>query len=317
MPLDLNLLTALDALLEEGSVSGAADRLHLSAPAMSRTLGRLRRVTGDQVLVRTGRTMTPTPRAVAMRAQVHELLQQAEAVLSRERELDLGTLERTFTVRWHDALTTAVGPALLAVIRAEAPGVRLRLPAEPGGDSDDLRRGHVDVEAGATAPAWAELSSELLGHDDLVVVARAGHPLLRGGLSLQRYAVAEHVTVSRRGRLRDPVDEMVTRRVVAAAPTTIAALHLVSGSDLMSVVPRRATASLLAMLGLTTCPLPVPMAPIPLYLQWHQRNDGDRAHAWLRDRIRTVLRDAGLGNPAGSRPARPDQARPDQAASVA
>src|SRR3954465_11323365 len=101
---DLNLLTALDALLEEGSVAGAAARLRLSAPAMSRTLGRIRRATGDQILVRTGRTMTPTPYAIAIREQVHELLQQVQGVLAPSRELDLTTLERTFTLRWHDSL---------------------------------------------------------------------------------------------------------------------------------------------------------------------------------------------------------------------
>ena len=114
MQLDLNLLTALDALLEEGSVAGAAERLHVTAPAMSRSLGRIRRATGDQILVRTGRTMTPTPYAIAVREQVHDLVQQARGVLAPSREIDLATLERTFTLRWHDALVALSGPALLA-----------------------------------------------------------------------------------------------------------------------------------------------------------------------------------------------------------
>src|SRR5688500_18733448 len=99
MQLDLNLLTALHALLEEGSVTGAADRLRLSAPAVSRNLGRIRRLTGDDILVRTGRTMTPTPYALAVREQVAELVRQANAVLAPSRELDLAALERTFTLQ--------------------------------------------------------------------------------------------------------------------------------------------------------------------------------------------------------------------------
>src|SRR5919199_290295 len=106
MQLDLNLLTALDALLEEGSVTGAAERLRLSAPAVSRTLGRIRRLTGDDILVRTGRTMTPTPYALAVREQVGDLVRQANAVLAPRRELDLATLTRTFTLRCHDAIAT-------------------------------------------------------------------------------------------------------------------------------------------------------------------------------------------------------------------
>src|SRR3569833_2078633 len=127
--LDLNLLTALDALLEEGSVAGAAQRLHVTAPAMSRTLGRIRHATKDQILVRTGREMLPTPYAMGIRAEVHRLVQQAHAVLAPEREVDLSTLERVFTVEWHDAATVAICPALLADVRSRAPGERLRVLA--------------------------------------------------------------------------------------------------------------------------------------------------------------------------------------------
>src|ERR1700678_17207 len=110
--LDLNLLTALDALLEEGSVSGAAERLHLSQPAVSRALGRLRRITGDQILVRAGQRMLPTPYAEEIRGEVHTLLGRSRAVLSSVRAFAPGTLERTFTLRASDALALAVLPVL-------------------------------------------------------------------------------------------------------------------------------------------------------------------------------------------------------------
>src|SRR3954471_15354795 len=99
MQLDLNLLTVLDALLEEGSVLGAADRLHLSSPAVSRSLGRIRKLTGDDILVRTGRTMTPTPYALAIREQVSGLVRQANAVLAPSRDLNVAALERIFTLQ--------------------------------------------------------------------------------------------------------------------------------------------------------------------------------------------------------------------------
>ncbi len=152
MHVDLNLLTALDALIEERSVSAAAARLHLSQPAMSRTLGRIRDATGDPILVRTGRTMTLTPRALALRQEVQALVQRAHAVFAPERELDLGKLERTFTLRCHDALTMALGALLLRVVEEQAPGVRLRLLAESPLDTDDLRHGRVDLEIGSAEP---------------------------------------------------------------------------------------------------------------------------------------------------------------------
>lgn len=255
MQLDLNLLTALDALLEEGSVTEAADRLYLSAPAMSRTLGRIRRVTGDQILVRTGRSMTPTPYALEVRERVHALVQQAHSVLGPHRELDLERLKRDFTLQCHDALTSALAPALLLATQAQAPGVRLRLLAEASVDTSDLRHGHVDLEAGAAEPTAPGVRSETIGSDRLVVALRADHPLGQGRLTLRRYANAAHITVSRRGRLHDPVDtaldeRRLERRVVAAAPTTIAALQIVASTDLVTVVPERMCRQTAAALAL-------------------------------------------------------------------
>ncbi|MEU9351502.1 LysR family transcriptional regulator [Streptomyces griseoloalbus] len=289
MQLDLNLLTALDALLEEGSVAGAAARLHVTAPAMSRSLGRIRKATGDQILVRTGRTMVPTPRALAMRAEVHALVLQAHQLLSAREELDLAALERVFTVRWHDALTAACGTALIAAVHRRAPGIQLRLPAEPGTDTPELRRGEVDLASSSSRPTLPDIRHRLVGRDELVVAVRPGHPLTEDGPpSLERYAAAEHLTVSRRGRLRDPIDDALTtrgleRRVVAAVPTIALALQLAHDTDLALAVPDAVTRAARDHLGLITLPLPLHMPAVPLYLSWHQRHDDDRAHTWLRD----------------------------------
>ncbi|WP_328666329.1 LysR family transcriptional regulator [Streptomyces sp. NBC_00322] len=295
MQLDLNLLTALDALLEEGSVGGAAARLHVTAPAMSRTLGRIRHATGDPILVRTGRTMVPTAHAQAIRAEVHALVHRARDVLSRQQEVDLATLERVFSVRWHDTLATACGPALVAAVHHRAPGVRLRLVAESSSDTPELRRGEVDLESSSTKPATPDSRHRFIGQDRLVVAARRGHPLAGQPLTIERYAEAEHITVSRRGRLRDPVDDALgalglERRVVTAAPTGATALHIAAGTDLVVAVPEAVTRSARESLDLLALPLPVEMPPIPLYLVWHQRYDNDPAHVWLRDQVCAAMR---------------------------
>ncbi|MET9694745.1 LysR family transcriptional regulator [Streptomyces sp. NPDC006514] len=288
MQLDLNLLTALDALLEEGSVAGAAARLHVTAPAMSRSLGRIRKATGDQILVRTGRSMVPTTRALAMRAQVHALVQQAHQLLSAQQELDLAALDRVFTVRWHDALTAACGTALITAVHRQAPGVQLRLSAEPGTDTPELRRGEVDLESSSGPPTLPDIRHRLIGRDRLVVAVRPGHPLTEGPLNLERYAAAGHLTVSRRGRLRDQIDDALTtrgleRRVVAAGPTTAFALQLALDTDLVVTLPDAVTRAARGQLGLVTLQPPLPLPEVPLYLLWHQRYDDDRAHTWLRD----------------------------------
>ncbi|WP_328862434.1 LysR family transcriptional regulator [Streptomyces sp. NBC_00306] len=298
MQLDLNLLAALDALLDEGSVAGAAERLHVTAPAMSRSLGRIRRTTGDQILVRTGRTMTPTPYAIAVREQVHELLQQVQSVLAPSRELDLTTLERTFTLRWHDSLVGLGGPALLAEVRRQAPGVRLRFIAESSTDTPELRRGEVDLEANANRPTQSDIRGELLAETGHVVVVRPDHPLARAkAVTLARYAEAEHITISRRGRFDNALDGALaqlglTRRVVATAPTEAAGLSFVRDSDLLVTAPESTTRSTAADLGLVLLPLPFELPPAPVYLSWHQRYDTDPAHAWLRNLARAALTEA-------------------------
>jgi DNA-binding transcriptional LysR family regulator len=293
MQLDLNLLTALDALLEEGSVMGAADRLHLSSPAISRTLGRLRKVTGDDILVRTGRTMTPTPWALTVREQVSDLLRQAQAVLAPSRELDLATLERTFTIQCLDALASAIAPPLLETIARQAPGVRLRFLAETAVDTDDLRHGRVDLEIGASGPALPEFRSETIGHDRLVLVLRPDHPYA-GRLDLAAYAAQPHVLVSRRGRLTDPVDAILAthglhRRVVAAVATTATAAQIVSRSDCVLTAPEAICRPLIEAFDLRTEALPISLPGPPMVCTWHQRYDSDTAHAWLREQVRAAL----------------------------
>jgi DNA-binding transcriptional LysR family regulator len=296
MQLDLNLLAALDALLEEGSVGAAADRLHVTSPAMSRTLGRIRKATGDQILVRTGRTMTPTPYAVSVREHVHELVQEAQTLLSPSRELDLASLERTFTLRWQDAVVDACGPDLLAAVRAEAPGVRLRFVAEASTDTPELRRGEVDLESNANEPTSPEIRSERVAEGRLALAVRAGHRLTRGRLTPERFATeADHIAVSRRGRTHDPMDELLAgmglkRRVVMTAPIGSTALRFVQSSDLVAVIPEIAARGVAADLGLVVLPLPIDIPLVPLYLSWHQRYDNDRAHVWLRGLARDALR---------------------------
>ncbi len=298
MQLDLNLLTALDALLEEGSVAGAAERLHVTAPAMSRSLGRIRRTTGDQILVRTGRTMTPTPYALSVREQVHDLLGQARGVLAPNRELDLATLERTFTLRWHDALVALSGPRLLTVVREQAPGVRLRFIAESSIDTPELRRGQLDLAADADRPSAPEIRADRIAETQHVIAVRHGHPLTEvETLTPERYAAAEHITVSRRGRLSNLLDDALARlalarHVVASAPTEQAALEFVRDSDLVVTIPQSTARTGAADLGLVLLALPLQLPPAAVYMSWHQRYDTDPAHIWLREHARTALTSA-------------------------
>lgn len=296
MHLDLNLLTAMDAMLEEGSVMGAADRLHLSQPAMSRTLGRIRKVTGDQIMVRTGRTMTPTPYAVAVRDEVHLLVRQAAALLRPQQQLDLATLERTFTIQSHEALIAALVGPLLSAVRAQAPGVLLRFLPEGPVDTNDLRQGRIDLELGGTEPTVPEVRHFVLATGKLVVAMRVGHPLQANPLTATTYAAADHVIVSRRGRTHDLIDEalaqqQLTRRVIATVPTSFAALRIAAGSDAVTAVPGGAATAVTEAFGLHITPVPLALPPLSAVCAWHQRFDTDLAHTWLRTLVRHLFDD--------------------------
>ncbi|MFD4601945.1 LysR family transcriptional regulator [Streptomyces sp. NPDC058464] len=293
--MDLNLLVALDALLEENSVAAAADRLHLSPPAMSRTLARIRKATGDDILVRTGRTMTPTPHALALREETRDLVTRATAVLTPVTALDLATLERSFTLRCHDALVSALAPLLTAAVAEAAPNVSIRLLAEPSADAADLARGHTDLEVAAAAPQRPEIAATHIGTDRMVAVMRADHPLATGTLTPQRFAEAEHVTVSRRGRLTGPIDAALAeiglrRRVRAALPTTAAALDLTARTTMLTAVAEQVCRPACTSLRLRARPLPLDLPPVPVIVAWHHRYDTDPAHTWLRTELQTALR---------------------------
>ena len=283
---DLNLLITLDVLLAEGSVARAARRLQLSPSAMSRALARLRETTGDPLLVRAGRGLVPTPRALELRDRVRVLVQDVESVLRPATQLDLMQLARTFTLRTSDGFAENFGPALLARASAEAPGVRLRFVQKTDKDSAPLREGAVDLETGIVSDnASPELRTRALFQDRFVGVMRAGHPLSQGKVTLARYASAQHVLVSRRNLQKGPVDDALASHGRERAIATIAggfstALALARGSDLIATVPERHTGSLRA--GMHTFALPFAMPAFTVSMLWHPRMDGDAAHRWLR-----------------------------------
>jgi len=205
---DFNLLVTLDVLLAEGSVARAARRLRLSPSAMSRALARLRETTGDPLLVRAGRGLVPTPRALELREQVGPLVQEAQALLRPAKRLNLKRLVRGFTLRSSEGFVENFGPALIARVSEQAPGVRLRFVPKLDRDSALLRDGSVDLETGVVGEATGpEVRTRALFRDRFIAVVRKGHPLGRGKLTPARYAAGKHILVSRQGADGGPMDE--------------------------------------------------------------------------------------------------------------
>ncbi|AGC45323.1 LysR family transcriptional regulator [Myxococcus stipitatus DSM 14675] len=286
---DANLLLALDALLREGSVMGAARRMNLSPPAMSRTLQRLRDATGDPLLVRAGRRMVPTPRALAMRERVQDAAREVCSLLGPPEALVLGTLSRTFTLRTSDYLLVVLGNALDRLVREEAPQVRLTFAPEGSEDVESLRSGDVDLDMGVQGQLGPELRVRKLFDDEMVAVVRQGHSLT-GAATPRRLVKVPHVVVSRRGKGKGVLDDALAkqglaRRVERIVPSYFSAARLVAGSDLIGIVPRRFAQEVAPGFGLRMLELGVELPRLTLSLAWHPRFDGDAAHQWLREGV--------------------------------
>jgi DNA-binding transcriptional LysR family regulator len=287
--LDLNLLTALDALLQDGSVVRAAARVGLTPPAMSRALGRLRVALDDPLLVRAGRRLVPTPRAAALRDRVHAAFAEARALLGPEAPPEPAQLHRRFTVRADDAVLAVIGPALLARLSAVAPGVTVVFAAEGDEDVAALREGHIDLDIGVQGDLAPEIRVRKLFDDHRVVLVRKrGSP--RRPLSLAAFARRPQVDISRRGRMRGPIDDALAahglvRRVVAVVSTHLAAAVLVAQSDAVSLVSSRFARSISRCLDVTWLPPPAALTTAAIAMAWHPRFDADASHAWFRDEV--------------------------------
>ena len=287
---DLNLLFTLDVLLAEGSVARAARRLRLSPSAMSRALARLRAATGDPLLVRAGRGLVASPRALELRDSVSQLVHDAEAALRPANKLDLGQLDRMFTLRASEGFVENFGARLLARVAEEAPGVRLHFQHKLDKTSGPLRDGSVDLETGVVDKTIGpEVRTQALFRDRYVGVVRAGHPLSEGEMTPARFAAEGHIHVSRRDDDKGPIDDVLAglgleRKIATIVGGFAAALALVRASDLVATVHERHTGILFT--GMYSFALPLPIPQFTVSLLWHPRLDGDPAHRWLRGCVR-------------------------------
>lgn len=289
---DFNLLLTLDVLLAEGNVARAAERLRLSPSAMSRALARLRETTGDPLLVRAGRGLVPTPRALELREKVSELVQDVEAALRPAETPDLATLERSFTLRTGEGFVENFGPSLLARMAEAAPGIRLGFVPKLDRDSSALRDGTVDLETGVLGSGMGpEIRVQALFRDRFIGVVRAGHPLGDAEITPSAFATGRHIGLSRRGLPHGPVDEALAalglqRKVVTTVGGFSTAVALARASDLIASVPERHTGNLRD--GMYSFVLPFPAPEITVSLFWHPRLHGDPVHRWLRKVILDV-----------------------------
>ncbi|MGW4062306.1 LysR family transcriptional regulator [Amycolatopsis sp. NPDC004747] len=292
--LDLNLLRVFDALLRDGSVTAAAERLHLSIPATSRALARLRRAMGDPILVRAGRGLAPTPFALRTAPRVRSLLEEAAALVNTD--VSPATLERTFTIRINDGVAATLATAAADATAAAAPGVTLRFVAEGTESTEALRDGSIDLDIGVGGHPAPDIRTAVLYRDRLVAAVRADSPLGRSRKpALAQLCRHPHVAASRRGLARGPLDDALAeaglqRHVAAVVPTAAVAALVVASSPYVGLLPQRLAEQYAGLLGLRWFPVPADLPELEVRLSWHARLDADPPQQWLRTTLRDALR---------------------------
>lgn len=297
--LDLNLLVVLEAIHAEGSLTRAAQRLHLSQPALSHALARLREALDDPLFLRQGNRMVPTPRTQRLMGPLHEALGLIGDAVQEGARFDPATARQEFRLGLRDVFEATTLPALLGVIAREAPGVRLAsVRADRRELEADLADGRLDIALDVLLPLApdGDIRREPLSRDRLMVVARRGHPgIRRGKLSLESYLAAGHLLVSSRRRGPGFEDQELARlgherHIVLRCQHYFAACRVVEGTDYLLTMPAQYAALANAGLGNVLLEMPVALPPMDVHLYWHESRDSDPANRWLRRQVSALFR---------------------------
>jgi DNA-binding transcriptional LysR family regulator len=281
--IDLNLLTSLDALLEERNVTRAAKRLGLTQPAVSHALRRLRDVLDDPLLVRSKTGMTATPRALELRPAVRAALEAAEVVLGAPTKFDPATAERVFTISMADQQSFLLLPKLVDRLDREAPGIRLDVRAVMA----DAIATEIDLAIGVFDHTPPNVHDEPLWKESFVCVLRKNSPGARGPLDRKRYLALPHLVVAPRGTPGSRVDDVLTRagerrKVALRVPTFLVAPYIVATTDLVWTAPIGIAREFVDVLPLVIRDPPIRLDGFSVMLRWHARMDRDPGLAWLR-----------------------------------
>jgi DNA-binding transcriptional LysR family regulator len=293
---DLELLRVLDAILSEGGVTRAAERLNLSQSAISHSLARLRLMFGDPLLSREGRKLVPTPLAREQVTPLRQGLEALDRLVAGAGRFDPATSEAQFTISLRDPTETLMLPAIMGRIARAGRGIDLRtVQVRRRNVESALRAGTVSLAIDIALPLADSVRRQKISADRAVVVMRRGHPALRQGLTLERYLEQDHIMVTsrRQGPGLEDVElskRGLSRRIRLRCRNYLAALRAVAASDLVLTMAERYAPILSAGLRTETVSFPFRMPTLDLYLYWHASADGDAANLWLRGLVIDAFR---------------------------
>lgn len=293
--LDLNLLKVFDAVMTELNVTRAADRLHMTQPAVSNALKRLRRLLNDELFAKVPSGVLPTPKALELWQSLREALTQIRQTIE-PGDFDPAIATLTFTIGMNDFSANVVLPKLISVCEESAPAINIRtIPTTYINAVTQLEKAEIDIAIGVFPDSSPRLRSQLLFTSPFTCVMRRHHPLAKQLITLEQYVQAKHLIVTPTGEPTGCIDSILLeqglkRRIMLAVNQFAVAPQLVAGSDLLAVLPTRIVemSSIFDQLHLT--PPPLEILPSNLKMMWHERNHSDSSQAWLRSQLVNLCR---------------------------
>ncbi|OUL20726.1 LysR family transcriptional regulator [Nostoc sp. RF31YmG] len=292
--IDLNLLVVFDALMSERHVTRAGERLGLSQPATSNALARLRKLTNDDLFVRTNAGLQPTPLAIALAQQIQPALRQIQTALSREQNFDPTTSDHLFAIGMTDYVEFTVLPLLLERLERVAPNIKIQIRS---GDRQHLLSlldaGEVDLICGLFPEQIAWHEAQLLFQERYVCVCRQDHPLIGDSLSLEDFVAAAHLLVSIQEDMVGRVDKLLaeknlSRHITISIPHFLVAPSILARTNLIATLAERVAQAFANSQNLKVLPCPLPMQGFSVFMRWHRSTRDRAAHTWLRGIIAEV-----------------------------
>lgn len=297
--IDLNLFRVMDAVFEHGGISGAARHLHLSQPAVSHALARLRRQWGDPLFVRQGNLMVPTELTRRVIGEVQAHLRGLQSLMDQADAFDPRTLDMTLKLGMRDVLEAITLPPLIASLGQVAPRVKLASVRVPRDELERaLTQGEVDLLIDRQRRVAGRIKGVHLADETLAVLMRKGHPLSKKRFDLAAYFKCQHVMVTMQPDQPDPLQAVWAalgqgeRDVILRCQHYFAAANVVAHSDALLTLPRTYAKELTAALPLSLRELPATMPPLGIWMYWHAERDTDPVHRWLRDSVAQGAREA-------------------------
>ena len=287
--MDLNLLVVFQAVFEERQISAAARRLSLTQSAVSNALARLRRTFGDELFVRAGAGMQPTPLAEHLAEPIAAALANITLALNRPAPFDPPTSERQFVIAMTDVAEIYFMPPLIEHCRAAAPGIGLATVRPPGADlKAEMEAGRIDLAIGAFENVSSALYQRRLFRQPYVTMFRAGHPLGSGAPTLKKFQDARHILVASTESPYDRINELLEKAGVRAdsryrVPHFTAVPYIVGSTDLVVTVPQKLAERAAAPFGLAWVRPPLRLPVLQTNVFWHRRYNEDGGNQWLRE----------------------------------